>query len=318
MAIRDKDVIASLVKIIKLDPVVSIDVVDGTTLAIRFMSGKEIETPITFNQEPVEFPEYGDIFDSIREEIKKVDQKFNDISPTVITETVDPTPIIEDIISKFDFDSIISEKLAEVKNTLKESVMDFSMTASPEIPFFDETTLNETDVRKIVQELSNKIPPVKSVTVSEFEKLKKKVEALSVIEEKPTFGLEIRNHHLVMTFDDGSEKIVGKISHEKPQIVAAQGDRGKRGLSAYEIAVKHGFIGTEQQWLDSLGSSTPQSGTIEYDENGSIDKVTVGDDVTIFHRDEEGTITSIEKDTYTRVLIRNAEGSIVGWQIINT
>lgn len=28
-----------------------------------------------------------------------------------------------------------------------------------------------------------------------------------------------------------------------------------RGLSAYEIAKKHGFVGTEEQWLDSLKAS---------------------------------------------------------------
>jgi hypothetical protein len=30
------------------------------------------------------------------------------------------------------------------------------------------------------------------------------------------------------------------------------GEQGAPGLSAYEIAVKNGFIGTEQEWLDSL------------------------------------------------------------------
>ena len=33
------------------------------------------------------------------------------------------------------------------------------------------------------------------------------------------------------------------------------GQRGKQGLSAYEIAVKNGFIGTEQEWLDSFSHS---------------------------------------------------------------
>ena len=28
----------------------------------------------------------------------------------------------------------------------------------------------------------------------------------------------------------------------------------KSGKSAYQIAVEHGFVGTEQQWLDSLHS----------------------------------------------------------------
>ena len=28
--------------------------------------------------------------------------------------------------------------------------------------------------------------------------------------------------------------------------------KGERGSSAYEIAVAHGFVGTEQEWLDSI------------------------------------------------------------------
>lgn len=36
------------------------------------------------------------------------------------------------------------------------------------------------------------------------------------------------------------------------------GGGGANGLSAYEIAVKNGFEGTEQEWLDSLQGYTPQ------------------------------------------------------------
>lgn len=44
--------------------------------------------------------------------------------------------------------------------------------------------------------------------------------------------------------------------------------RGDKGLSAYEIAVLHGFVGTEQEWLDSLkvqfsGLSKITVGTVE-------------------------------------------------------
>lgn len=31
-----------------------------------------------------------------------------------------------------------------------------------------------------------------------------------------------------------------------------RGPEGPRGASAYEVAVNGGFVGTEQQWLDSL------------------------------------------------------------------
>lgn len=33
-----------------------------------------------------------------------------------------------------------------------------------------------------------------------------------------------------------------------------QGATGAAGESAFEIAVRNGFVGTEQQWLDSLGA----------------------------------------------------------------
>jgi hypothetical protein len=36
---------------------------------------------------------------------------------------------------------------------------------------------------------------------------------------------------------------------------------GPRGFSAYEIAVMKGFIGTEQEWLDSLKSDITISAT---------------------------------------------------------
>ena len=32
--------------------------------------------------------------------------------------------------------------------------------------------------------------------------------------------------------------------------------KGERGYSAYEIAVQNGFIGTEQHWLATLGTSS--------------------------------------------------------------
>ena len=33
----------------------------------------------------------------------------------------------------------------------------------------------------------------------------------------------------------------------------SQGPQGRIGYSAYEVAVQHGFVGTEQEWLDSVG-----------------------------------------------------------------
>ena len=42
------------------------------------------------------------------------------------------------------------------------------------------------------------------------------------------------------------------------------GSGGENGLSAYEIAVKHGFKGTEQEWLESLKGSPGDPGEPGY------------------------------------------------------
>lgn len=46
-------------------------------------------------------------------------------------------------------------------------------------------------------------------------------------------------------------------------VAIASGAKGEQGLSAYEVAVENGFVGTEEEWLDSLKaeSSLPAGGT---------------------------------------------------------
>lgn len=41
-----------------------------------------------------------------------------------------------------------------------------------------------------------------------------------------------------------------------------KGDKGDDGLSAYEVAVENGFVGTEQQWLESLKGRDGVGGVI--------------------------------------------------------
>ena len=51
----------------------------------------------------------------------------------------------------------------------------------------------------------------------------------------------------------------------KKYVDAALSDAGAlQGKSAYEIAIDNGFVGTEEDWLQSLEGSTPQIG-----ENGN-------------------------------------------------
>ena len=56
-----------------------------------------------------------------------------------------------------------------------------------------------------------------------------------------------------------------------PGTPGAAGQDGTNGKSAYEIAVEHGFIGAEQQWLASLKGSEGINGTDGRDGRDGID-----------------------------------------------
>lgn len=45
------------------------------------------------------------------------------------------------------------------------------------------------------------------------------------------------------------------------KVVAGRGDQGSPGLSAYDLAVKNGYLGTEEEWLSSIkpGFGTPEA-----------------------------------------------------------
>lgn len=47
--------------------------------------------------------------------------------------------------------------------------------------------------------------------------------------------------------------------------IAITGAKGDPGKSAYEIAVDNGFIGTEQEWLDSLAAEAVSNYATHYD-----------------------------------------------------
>lgn len=58
----------------------------------------------------------------------------------------------------------------------------------------------------------------------------------------------------------------------EPGLVGGQGPKGDAGDSAYEVAVKNGFEGTEAQWLESLKGEDSSGGTSE---NGSSVEMTL-------------------------------------------
>ncbi|WP_201452056.1 hypothetical protein [Paenibacillus sp. USDA918EY] len=56
----------------------------------------------------------------------------------------------------------------------------------------------------------------------------------------------------------------GKITRDGKEISLSgegvTGPEGPAGLSAYEIAVKHGFKGTEEEWISSLSGPAGEAG----------------------------------------------------------
>ena len=57
---------------------------------------------------------------------------------------------------------------------------------------------------------------------------------------------------LLEAFEDFPDYAEGAVLDTASVFYFAKGDKGDQGLSAYEVAVKNGYVGTEQEWLESL------------------------------------------------------------------
>lgn len=54
--------------------------------------------------------------------------------------------------------------------------------------------------------------------------------------------------------EEVDENVFFDIQEPDEVVLVIEDGVGPRGFSAYEVAVQNGFIGTEQEWLDSLKS----------------------------------------------------------------
>lgn len=61
---------------------------------------------------------------------------------------------------------------------------------------------------------------------------------------------------------------------------ALKGEQGEAGESAYGIALKNGFVGTEAEWLESLKMDTSELESVVQQEVASQIGTTVEDSVT--------------------------------------
>lgn len=99
-------------------------------------------------------------------------------------------------------------------------------------------------------------------------RLNKKTKTIKVVNRKENIRLEQQRGNLKLTHDSG-----------RP---GPAGEQGPDGLSAYEVAVAEGFVGTEQEWLDSLvgpqGPEGPSAEDLTY-----LTSFTVTDNVLVQH-----------------------------------
>ena len=91
--------------------------------------------------------------------------------------------------------------------------------------------------------------------------------------------------------------IVRSNEENSANVAVVRGERGLNGYSAYQIAVKNGYVGTEQEWLTSLNGKdgkdgyTPQKGFDYFtsDEISEIKQECTYDDTNLSNR-----VTSLE------------------------
>ena len=58
----------------------------------------------------------------------------------------------------------------------------------------------------------------------------------------------------IKTLAESVQRAISNIESSGETVKVVQGSRGKQGLSAYQVAVKNGYKGTEKEWLDSLAA----------------------------------------------------------------
>ena len=74
--------------------------------------------------------------------------------------------------------------------------------------------------------------------------------------ERPTF------HAWILQNVKGEQGVQGVVGRDgKDGINGVNGTNGKNGLSAYQVAVANGFVGTEQAWLESIKGATGATGS---------------------------------------------------------
>lgn len=251
-----------------------------------------------------------------------------------------PEPIVPEIP---DIPSILSEFYISLKSEMNEMLSTVEKSTIVEqhmhpVVEYDDNKLRE-ELKQFVEDnkqIVETVVPVNYTYLENFittkiEELQKTLEHNSL---KAVTGIENRRNRIILSYSDNTiaditDILIPLVKMHIPSIRGQQaiggmgggggGSKGDPGLSAYQIAVTNGFVGTESEWLASLsgGASIPLPGSINRDIDGTILSVTKGSVTTYINRDVNGDIINIEAGSYRTVFERDVSGQITGWSVEN-
>lgn len=314
MSLHNQELSVALSLLIKRNPIIEVALENGE-IVVKYLNKHEdrIQLP------EVESPEMPTIdYEQIHESMTQyVNEKIKEI------------PIHE---------QAESNQYSELKEYIDLQLEFLKNQPDPKVEQIENNTTiyeqyDDSGLRVWVQSLLEEIKPViEQHTHEETKIIKEEVDYIQVqnlidqavakiasnTPNRVVIGIEQNFGDAVIVYSDGTRQVITDVLTPALTVYQGGGGGGPAGLSAYQIAIRNGFQGSEQQWLDSLKGEyqPPEDGSIQYSTEGQIDSVTIGSRVTLFNRDANGTIVSIEKDTYIKQFDRDVNGTILGWTII--
>lgn len=272
------------------------------------------------------------MLDEINENIEKSSKNINTVQEIIervetIENRYDDTHIMKLI-------SDIQEKVS-IQNETKPEVLTETITTFVENRY-DDSSLREW-VKSILPVMPNQIVKETvienryddSILLEKISEIEKKASEIPTPDKRHIVSIEGRGDRIISVYnDDTSSDITETLFNSfqiylKPMIVkiisSITSVVGADGESAYSAARRRGFVGTEDEWLNSLGGSgvsIPLPGEIIRDQTGVITSVIVGSVETVFNRDTNGSIASIIKNNVTKTFSRDQNGRISGWSVL--
>lgn len=313
---NEQDLAVALSILIKRNPIVSVDLHEES-ISIQHLNGNCIDIPLPERNQVVEQTTIHETTPIDQQQIHSIIETYIGSLPK--DEQIDHSDTIQQLQNQLTYISEQIEQIEPSTNQITETVVqeyddtELKIWVQNLVSKIKPTIVNETNV---VEQITESVDPayIQQIVDAEIRKYKS---------EHPTryiIGIEQQLGDAILVYSDGTRQIITDVLTPALTVYQGGGGGGPAGLSAYQIAIRNGFQGSEQQWLDSLKGEyqPPENGTINYDVSGEIiESITIGSRTTIFNRDAEGVVVSIEKDSYIKEFTRDTEGKITGWVIIN-